>query len=52
VQRITLSEGRIACAQFDRSDEVQVTIATWDRPISDDLYQLLKPLPAGMFHQS
>jgi hypothetical protein len=28
---------------------VQVTIATWDRPITDDLYQLLKPLPAEMF---
>ena len=49
VRRIKLSESRIACAQFDRSDGVLVTIATWDRPITDDLYQLLKPLPAAMF---
>jgi hypothetical protein len=52
VQRIKISESRIACAQFDRSDGVQVTIATWDRPITDDLYQLLKPLPAEMFQPS
>ncbi|GGO96995.1 hypothetical protein GCM10012280_57760 [Wenjunlia tyrosinilytica] len=52
VQRIKVSEGRVACAQFDRSDGVRVTIATWDRPITDDLYQLLKPLPAEMFQQS
>lgn len=52
VRRVKLSEGRIACSQFDRSDGVQVTIATWDRPITDDLYQLLKPLPAEMFQQS
>ncbi|MDF3294011.1 MULTISPECIES: hypothetical protein [Streptomyces] len=51
VRRIKVSESRIACAQFDRSDGVQVTIATWDRPITDDLYQLLKPLPAEMFQQ-
>lgn len=51
VRRIKVSEARIACAQFDRSDGVQVTIATWDRPITDDLYQLLKPLPAEMFQQ-
>ncbi|GAB2615053.1 hypothetical protein GCM10027168_54570 [Streptomyces capparidis] len=51
VRRIKLSESRVACAQFDRSDGVQVTIATWDRPITDDLYQLLKPLPAEMFQQ-
>lgn len=49
VRRIKISEARVACAQFDRSDGVQVTIATWDRPITDDLYQLLKPLPAEMF---
>src|SRR3954468_7525237 len=49
VRRIKISETRVACAQFDRSDGVQVTIATWDRPITDDLYQLLKPLPAAMF---
>ena len=49
VRRIKISESRVACAQFDRSDGVQVTIATWDRPITDDLYQLLKPLPAEMF---
>lgn len=49
VRRIKISESRVACAQFDRSDGVQVTIATWDRPITDDLYQLLKPLPAAMF---
>jgi hypothetical protein len=51
VRRVKLSEARIACSQFDRSDGVQVTIATWDRPITDDLYQLLKPLPAEMFQQ-
>ncbi len=51
VRRIKISEGRISCAQFDRSDGIQVTIATWDRPITDDLYQLLKPLPAEMFQQ-
>jgi hypothetical protein len=28
-----------------------VTIATWDRPITDELYQLLKPLPPEMFQQ-
>ncbi|MEU1619731.1 hypothetical protein ABZ479_20830 [Streptomyces sp. NPDC005722] len=51
VRKVKLSEGRIACTQFDRSDGVLVTIATWDRPITDDLYQLLKPLPAEMFQQ-
>ncbi|MDB1089356.1 hypothetical protein PJ985_17470 [Streptomyces sp. ACA25] len=51
VRRIRCSEGRIACVQFDRSDGVLVTIASWDRPITDELYQLLKPLPAEMFHQ-
>lgn len=51
VRRVKLSEARIACSQFDRSDGVQVTVATWDRPITDDLYQLLKPLPAEMFQQ-
>ncbi|MCQ4083575.1 hypothetical protein NGB36_23990 [Streptomyces sp. RB6PN25] len=51
VRRIKVSEERISCAQFDRDDGVQVTIATWDRPITDDLYQLLKPLPATMFQQ-
>jgi len=51
VRRIRISESRLSCAQFDRSDGVQVTIATWDRPITDDLYQLLKPLPAQMFQQ-
>jgi hypothetical protein len=51
VSRIKLTEGRITCSQFDRSDGVQVTIATWDRPITDDLYQLLKPLPAELFQQ-
>jgi hypothetical protein len=29
-----------------------VTIAAWDRPITDDLYALLKPLPAELFQQS
>ena len=52
VRRIRISEGRVSCAQFDRSDGIQVTIATWDRPITDDLYQLLKPLPAEMFQQA
>lgn len=51
VRRIKVSEERISCTQFDRDDGVQVTIATWDRPISDDLYQLLKPLPATLFQQ-
>jgi hypothetical protein len=51
VRRVKLSESRIGCAQFERSDGVQVTVATWDRPITDDLYQLLKPLPAEMFQQ-
>jgi hypothetical protein len=51
VRRVRVSESRISCAQFDRSDGVLVTIATWDRPITDDLYQLLKPLPAEMFQQ-
>ncbi|MEU7489131.1 hypothetical protein [Streptomyces sp. NPDC042319] len=51
VKRIKCSEGRISCVQFDRSDGVLVTIASWDRPITDDLYQLLKPLPAEMFQQ-
>ncbi|MFF8313831.1 hypothetical protein ACF05W_30165 [Streptomyces lydicus] len=51
VKRIKCSEGRISCAQFDRSDGVLVTIASWDRPITDDLYALLKPLPAELFQQ-
>ncbi|MBW1596271.1 MULTISPECIES: hypothetical protein [unclassified Streptomyces] len=51
VRRVTCSERRIACVQFDRSDGVLVTIASWDRPITDDLYQLLKPLPAELFQQ-
>jgi hypothetical protein len=49
VQKVKLSESRVACVQFGRSDGVQVTVATWDRPITDDLYKLLKPLPAEMF---
>lgn len=51
VRRLTCSEERISCVQFDRSDGVLVTIASWDRPISDDLYALLKPLPAEIFRQ-
>lgn len=51
VKRISCTEGRISCVQFDRSDGVLVTIASWDRPITDDLYQLLKPLPAELFQQ-
>jgi hypothetical protein len=51
VRRIKFSEGRVSCAQFDRDDGVLVTIASWDRPITDDLYRLLKPLPAEMFRQ-
>jgi hypothetical protein len=51
VRRLKLSETRIACVQFDRSDNVLVTIAAWDRPITDDLYALLKPLPAELFQQ-
>lgn len=52
VRKIKLSESRISCVQFDRSDNVLVTIASWDRPITDDLYALLKPLPAELFQQS
>ncbi|MDT0310160.1 hypothetical protein RM780_24860 [Streptomyces sp. DSM 44917] len=51
VRRVQLTEGRISCVQFDRSDGVLVTIASWERPITDDLYQLLKPLPAEMFQR-
>lgn len=51
VRRISCTESRISCAQFDRNDGVLVTIASWDRPITDDLYQLLKPLPAEMFQR-
>lgn len=51
VRRIKLSEDRISCVQFDRSDGVLVTIASWDRPITNDLYALLKPLPAELFQQ-
>lgn len=51
VKKIKVSEERVFCAQFGRSDGVQVTIASWDRPIADDLYQLLKPLPGDMFLQ-
>ncbi|MEV4560265.1 hypothetical protein AB0K51_25165 [Kitasatospora sp. NPDC049285] len=51
VRKVKVSEERLYCSQFGRSDDVQVTIASWDRPISDDLYQLLKPLPAEMFQQ-
>ncbi|NJQ03499.1 hypothetical protein [Streptomyces zingiberis] len=49
VRRLKFSESRVSCTQFDRSDGVLVTIASWDRPITDDLYRLLKPLPADMF---
>ncbi|MFE6775849.1 hypothetical protein [Streptomyces sp. NPDC057702] len=52
VRRVKLSESRVSCVQFDRSDGVLVTIASWDRPITDDLYRLLKPLPAELFQQS
>ncbi|KAB8161951.1 hypothetical protein FH609_025405 [Streptomyces sp. 3MP-14] len=51
VRRVLCSESRIACVQFDRSDGVLVTIASWERPITDELYQLLKPLPAEMFQR-
>ncbi|MFF4342657.1 hypothetical protein ACFY00_22335 [Kitasatospora sp. NPDC001540] len=51
VRKVKVTEERLYCSQFGRSDGVQVTIASWDRPISDDLYQLLKPLPAEMFQQ-
>lgn len=49
VKKFKLSEGRLACVQFGRSDDVLVTVVTWDRPVSEDLYKLLKPLPADMF---
>ena len=49
VKKVKLSESRVACVQFGSSGDIQVTVATWDRPITDDLYQLLKPLPADMF---
>lgn len=52
VRRIKLSESRVSCVQFDRNDGVLVTIASWDRPITDDLYRLLKPLPAELFQQT
>ncbi|MFF3659244.1 hypothetical protein [Streptomyces olivochromogenes] len=51
VRRLKLSETRISCVQFDRDDNVLVTIAAWDRPITDDLYALLKPLPPELFQQ-
>ncbi|NJP68475.1 hypothetical protein [Streptomyces spiramenti] len=51
VRRVKCSETRVSCVQFDRSDNVLVTIASWDRPITDDLYRLLKPLPAELFQQ-
>ncbi len=51
VRRLICSEERISCVQFDRSDGVLVTIASWDRPITSDLYALLKPLPAELFQQ-
>lgn len=51
VRRVKLSEDRVSCVQFDRSDGVLVTIASWDRPITGDLYTLLKPLPAELFQQ-
>jgi hypothetical protein len=51
VRRVKCSEERITCVQFDRSDGVLVTIASWDRPITSDLYALLKPLPAEVFQQ-
>lgn len=51
VRRISCSEDRVSCVQFDRDDGVLVTIASWDRPITDDLYRLLKPLPAELFQQ-
>ncbi|MFC5905906.1 hypothetical protein [Streptacidiphilus monticola] len=49
VKKIKLSESRVACVQFGRGDDILVTVVTWDRPISDDLYKLMKPLPADMF---
>lgn len=49
VRRVKCTEERISCVQFDRSDGVLVTIASWDRPITNDLYALLKPLPPEMF---
>lgn len=52
VRRVELSESRVSCVQFDRSDGILVTIATWDRPITDDLYQLLKPLPTELFQRA
>lgn len=51
VRRILCTEARVSCVQFDRSDSVLVTIASWDRPISEELYQLLRPLPAEMFQR-
>lgn len=51
VRRIQCTETRVSCVQFDRSDGVLVTIACWDRPINEELYQLLKPLPAEMFQR-
>ncbi|MCF2533849.1 hypothetical protein [Yinghuangia soli] len=49
VRRVKYAEGRLACVEFDRSDDVQVRIVSWDRPITDDIFALLKPIPAESF---
>ncbi|MYV99110.1 hypothetical protein [Streptomyces sp. SID3343] len=49
VRKIKYAEGRLACVEFDRSDNVLVRIVTWDRPITDDVFQLLKPIPSDAF---
>ncbi|MDI2132887.1 hypothetical protein [Yinghuangia seranimata] len=49
VRRVKYAEGRLSCVEFDRSDNVQVRIVSWDRPITDDVFALLKPIPAEAF---
>ncbi|GAA4992321.1 MAG: hypothetical protein HOU01_03625 [Streptomycetaceae bacterium] len=49
VRRVKYAEGRLACVEFDRSDDVLVRIVSWDRPITDDIFALLKPIPAESF---
>lgn len=49
VRRVKYAEGRLACVEFDRSDGVQVRIVSWDRPLTDDIFALLKPIPAESF---
>jgi hypothetical protein len=49
VRRVKYAESRLACIEFDRADGVQVRIVSWDRPLTDDIFALLKPIPAETF---